>query len=405
MSNLKQSDLKNMTKNELLLMLGRLTSKIGNIIFDYANQILLVNLFQSRSYILAIYQGGEVILSSVFNMIGGVVSDISEKKRLVILTDLLSAGICFLTGILIHDENVAIIVILANAILAVINSFNSPTYKSIVRELVMKERVHIYNAMSNAGYEIISIIAPLIGLALVNYVGVQGALYFDGLTFLGSAVIEVFFKSIYPKASSKQKKFKQEFFSGLCYIKSEKEILSLIVISSLVNFVLAGYNLFTPYTENIYKNICPFFYSKVMISEAIGSIIGAYLTGKTKDREKNIWQLIFGIGISFIIIPVFKILPTVFLKLIPYGLCGILATMYNISYVSLLQVRVDINYQGRVFGIVQALATIFMPLGSFAFSILPLKCESFYIIGIIMVLVGVGASFMIRVGGREHNKY
>lgn len=83
MSNLKQSDLKNMTKNELLLMLGRLTSKIGNIIFDYANQILLVNLFQSRSYILAIYQGGEVILSSVFNMIGGVVSDISEKKRLI----------------------------------------------------------------------------------------------------------------------------------------------------------------------------------------------------------------------------------------------------------------------------------------------------------------------------------
>jgi len=396
MLNSKKNNLKKMTKNEVLLILGRLTSKIGNIIYDYANQILLVNLFQSKSYILAIYQGLEVILSSGFNMIGGVVSDLSEKKKLVILTDLLSACICFFTGFLIHDKNVAVIVILANAVLAIINSFNSPTYKSIVRELVAKERVRSYNSISNAGYEIISIVAPLIGLVLVDHVGVQGALYFDGLTFLASALIETFFKSICPKVVSKEKKLKQEFMKGIRYIKSEKEILSLIVISSAVNFVLAGYNLFIPYTENIYKSVCTSFYSKVMIAEAIGGIIGAYLAGKTKDKSIKIWQLILGMGISFVVIPVFKMMPTVILKLIPFSLCGILATMYNISYVSTLQVKVDLNYQGRIFGIIQALATIFMPLGALAFSILPLKCESFYIIGIIMVVMSIISSFMIR---------
>lgn len=37
---------KNIKRNEILMLFGHVTSKLGNIIFDYANNVLLVNMFR-----------------------------------------------------------------------------------------------------------------------------------------------------------------------------------------------------------------------------------------------------------------------------------------------------------------------------------------------------------------------
>ena len=42
-------------KNEALLFFGSWTSKIGNIVFDYANSSSIVGVFADKPWILAIY--------------------------------------------------------------------------------------------------------------------------------------------------------------------------------------------------------------------------------------------------------------------------------------------------------------------------------------------------------------
>lgn len=122
----------------------------------------------------------------------------------------------------------------------------------------------------------------------------------------------------------------------------------------------------------------------------------AYVVGKTKNKKIEIWLLILGIGLSIVFIPLFKLIPIVLFKLIPFSLCGIVATMYNVSYISTLQEMVALDFQGRIFGIIQALVTIFMPIGALTFSLLPIKCESFYAIGTLMVVVSVISSILMK---------
>ena len=170
--------MKKLEKNEVLLWFGSWTSKIGNIVFDYANSMSIVSSFSGKTWILALYQSSETIIQIIFNLIGGAEADKGSRKKIVIITDILAAIVCAVLSFFVDTGCMAEVMICANAILAVIYAFNSPTYKSIIREMVKKNRIGFYNSVSNAGGELIGIAGPIIGVGLVHIIGTRGALAF-----------------------------------------------------------------------------------------------------------------------------------------------------------------------------------------------------------------------------------
>lgn len=175
---------KGIKKNEALLWLGSWTSRFGNIVFDYANSISIVSFFAGKPIVLALYQSSETIIQIIFNLVGGVKADNGNRKRLVIITDILAGLICFVLSFFINSGRMAMVVIAANALLALVYAFNSPTYKSLVREMIYKDRIGFYNSIAHAGSEIIGITGPILSVGLVAVIGTRGALLFDAVTFL-----------------------------------------------------------------------------------------------------------------------------------------------------------------------------------------------------------------------------
>ena len=88
-------------RNELLLYFGTWTSKIGDIVFDYVNNVVLVQAFNSSPWVVAIYQSSQTIVNVLFNFIGGAIADSGKRKKILIITDLLSAFICFMASFLL----------------------------------------------------------------------------------------------------------------------------------------------------------------------------------------------------------------------------------------------------------------------------------------------------------------
>ena len=131
-------------KNEALLWFGSWTSKIGNIIFDYANSISIVSAFAGKPWILAIYQSSETIIQILFNLVGGARADTGNRKKIVIITDILSALICGILSFFVKTHLMAQVMVIANALLALVYAFNSPTYKSMIREVIVKERIGFF---------------------------------------------------------------------------------------------------------------------------------------------------------------------------------------------------------------------------------------------------------------------
>lgn len=385
-------------RNELLLCLGGWTSKIGNIVFDYANSVSIVSVFADKPWVLAIYQSSETIIQIGFNLIGGANADNGNRKKIIIVTDIISAIICFLLSVLINSAVMAVAMIIANAILSVVFAFNSPTYKSIVREVIEKDRIGFFNSIQNGGSELIKITAPFVGIVLVKYVGVKGALIFDATTFLVSAIMEIFLLRIGESIEKKEKKSMiHNIAEGFKYLCKEKHIFCLVLLSAFVNFFLAGYNLLIPYTDVIYAENG--FYSKVLAIQAVGGIIGSAICsrfGEKYSANEKIQIIFLAItGFTLMLEPLIALSGVYILCFLNFLMFGIALTIFNIQFMSYVQIRVKSDYLGRVFSIIFTVAVFLMPIGSVFFSFV---CDtttdiSFAIIGIGIVVLSVISFF------------
>ena len=354
-------------KNEALLWFGKWTSKLGNIVFDYANSVSIVGAFA--------HAPSETVIQIVFNLIGGAKADSGSRKKILIVTDVLSAAICLAVSFFVASPRMAEVVIAANALLAVVYAFNSPTYRSIVREMVDGERIGMYNSVSNGGGEVIKIAGPMAGMLLVRWIGVRGALLFDALTFLLSAVSEMLLTPISDtqRKPAQKKNIFRDIAEGFTYLVRERQLLFLILLSALVNFFLAGFNLLCPYTDVMYASFGIEFYSKVLVMEAAGGLLGSLISSRLGSRVKEnarLMVLLGAMGAALALEPLAALTGSAIVCLIPFLLSGTALTVFNIQFMSYVQLRADEAYLGRVFSIIFTVAVLFMPVGSFVFSFL-----------------------------------
>lgn len=367
--------MKKLEKNEKILIFGRWTSHLGNIIFDYASNITIVSVYNKSAMVLAIYQSSETLISVIFNLLGGVMADGNNKKRLIIFTDLFSSLVCFILSFFVVSKFVAVILILSNALLAIANAFNKPTYKSIVREMVKKERIGFFNSITNGGNEVVDIVGPMLSLFIVDLIGVQGALLFNAVSFLLSALFRIMLVSLDHNMiihKNNKRNIFRDIADGFKYLYREKPIFYLIILDAMANFFLAGYTLLIPYTDVMYDGIFNRFYSKVLIMQAVGGIVGSFLSSKlsSKTIEKpQVLMIFFGAtGAFLILIPIMSYTTSLILCLMPFLGFGISVTIFNIQFMSYIQIRVDQDYLGRVFSVISTITVLFMPVGTFFFS-------------------------------------
>ena len=330
----------------------------------------IVGAFAHAPWVLALYQSSETVIQIAFNLIGGAKADSGSRKKILIVTDVLSAAICLAVSFFVASPRMAEVVIAANALLAVVYAFNSPTYRSIVREMVDGERIGMYNSVSNGGGEVIKIAGPMAGMLLVRWIGVRGALLFDALTFLLSAVSEMLLTPIsdMQRKPAQKKNIFRDIAEGFTYLVRERQLLFLILLSALVNFFLAGFNLLCPYTDVMYASFGIEFYSKVLVMEAAGGLLGSLISSRLGSRVKeNARLMVLFLGAME---PLAALTGSAIVCLIPFLLSGTALTVFNIQFMSYVQLRADEAYLGRVFSIIFTVAVLFMPVGSFVFSFL-----------------------------------
>lgn len=395
-------------RNEGLLLFGRWTSKTGDIVFDYVNSVVLVHAFASSSWVLALYQSSQTIISVLFNLIGGAIADAGKRKKILIITDFLSAIVCFIASFFVESELVAISLIMANALLALIFAFSSPTFKAIVREMVSRDRITKYNSISNAGREFINMAGPIVGVALMNIVGARGALLINAATFFVSAISECFLLKLDGESKEEsiidKKNIIHDIKEGLKYLWREKPILCMLILSALVNFFLAGYNLLLPYTDIIYEGTFDGFYAKAMAAEAIGAVLGSFINSKLPSRITNKYTtlvILLGMtGMALLTVPLVNLVNNLILSLLPIVLFGNFLTIFNINYMSFIQINVDEQYLGRVFSVIFTIAVLFMPFGSWFFSFINIteSINSFAIVGIGIVSLAIISIIFVHPG-------
>ena len=356
-------------KNILLLLIRGQTTHFGNIIFDYANKLLIANLAVNSSFFMMIYLSSESVIQLFLNLFTGHFADFNNRKRIHILTDLIAGAVTFLLFLFYNPDNIWAFVIV-NIILAILFSFNRPTYKAIVRDLLSSEGIHKYNSISKILAEVVAVSAPIFSVFVIQEFGFKYGMLINSISFFISAICEHYFH-ILKVNKANNTSFLSGIADGFKYVVNDKALLIILVASAVLNFLDAIYSFYLPFTSSFsgYKNI----YAYILIAQSIGSIGGALIAGvykKTLKPEQFFHLLLPGAGALFLIGFASS---SQLLVLVLFGIFTSSVTLFNVNLMSHLQITVNSEFLGRVFSIIFTISGIFVPFGSFVASVIDMK--------------------------------
>ena len=218
---------------------------------------------------------------------------------------------------------------------------------------------------------------PVLAIGIYRGIGIHGVLWLDGVSFLASSAILLLISPIVEEVVRAEKFSAASIFrdlgSGFVYLFKKKSIFWLIVLSALVNFFLAAYNLVLPYGNHMFPLISGNIYGSFLAAEAVGGVIGAFLSGKI-NRKLSIYKLMLYLGIAGLALGMapllYVLVPNLLVLLLSPAIFNLFLAIFNVQFFSFVQRDVAGEFLGRVFGIIFTVAILFMPIGTVVFTFL-----------------------------------
>ncbi|HEL0727997.1 TPA: MFS transporter [Streptococcus equi subsp. zooepidemicus] len=385
-------------KNMAYLIISRGVSRIGDIMFDFANNTFLAGLNPTSLSLVAIYQSTESVIGVLFNLFGGVIADSFRRKIIIITTNILCGIACIVLSFITQEQWLIYAIVITNVILAFMSAFSGPSYKAFTKEIVKKDNISQLNSLLETTSTIIKVTIPMVAILLYNILGIHGVLLLDGCSFFIAASLIFFIVPVNEEVVTKEKMTISGAFNdlkiGFKYVYGHKPIFIIIILSALVNFFVAAYNLLLPYSNQMFGEISDGLYGTFLTAEAIGGFIGAILSGfvnKSLSSKRSMLLLACSGLMLMLAIPLYSLFHHVIVLALSPALFSLFITIFNIQFFSIVQRDVDNAFLGRVFGIISTVAILFMPAGTGFFSVAlnPNNTFNLFIIGVSITVLSL----------------
>lgn len=393
------------TKNISYLVMSKGVSKIGDIMFDFANNTFLAGLNPTSLSLVAIYQSLEKVIGVLFNLFGGVIADSFKRKKIIIGTNFLSGIACIVLSLISKEQWLVYAIVITNVILAFMSAFSGPSYKAYTKEVVKEDSISKLNSLLETTSTVIKVTIPMVAIFLYNILGVRGVLLLDGLSFLIAALLILFVTPVNEEVDTKEEMTISGVFNdlkvGFKYVYSHKPIFIIIILSALVNFVLAAYNLLLPYSSQMFEGISDRLYGSFLTAQAIGGFLGSILSSFV-NRSLSSRRLLLLSACSGLMLmltaPLYFIFHNLIILIFSPALFSLFLSIFNIQFFSIVQRDVDNEFLGRVFGIIFSVAILFMPLGTVFFSVVlnPNNTFNIFIIGVSITVLSLIFSTLLK---------
>ena len=353
-------------KNSFLLISGNIVTVFGNIVLSNSLNLWIIQI-SGNVKVLGIASSITFIPILFFTLFGGIISDSFNKKNIVVICDFFSFILCFIMAILSTESTINIyIIVLFRFVLAIITSMFKPAIRSLPSCSISKDNRIKFNSYFSISENVVQIVSPAIsGILMGLGLSIQLVLILDGVTFLVSSITEMFITCDNTVKLEKSKRISilSRITTAYRYIFLNFDLSCVIVLSSLFNIFIAGYNMFLPYYGSVMGKS---YYGFLLSIEAIGGIVGTFslrfnIFNFDKKIEVNLFLSVVLFNLFFITHNIYVLYGIVFVF-------GVFLTRFNVKFFTYLQNEVSKEFIGRVISITTVIALVLMPLGQIIFS-------------------------------------
>jgi len=302
----------------------------------------------------------------LFSLVGGVVADRVERRRVLLGSQFVQMSCAFLLALLIFFGAVRVWHILTlSFVVGFAQAFGGPAYQALVPTLVDKEDLPNAIALNSIQFNLARVIGPLLGGLALTQLGATWCFALNGVSFIAVIISLLLLapKSVPPKlgesvfASIKQ---------GIGFIRNQGSMEALIALAFCMTALAIPMIIFLPvFARDVFQR-GPTTFTVLLACSGTGSVTGALFVAwmgnvRNKGRFAIIMLVILGAGIS-----VFALSRSLVLSCLMLFLSGaaLIAVFTMVS--SLVQLMTSNEMRGRVMSVYNVAFRGGMPFGSLA---------------------------------------
>ena len=343
-------------RNYRLLWIGSLISNSG----DWMDQVALnwlVYQLTGSAVSLGLLNLCRLLPILAFTLIGGVVADRVERRRLMFTTQTAAMSLAFILAVLVSTGLVQFWMVLVVAVgRGIALSFNQPARQSLISELVPRPSLMNAIALNSATLNLTRVIGPAIGGLLIASVGVAGAFYVNGASFL--AVLWGLALMRFPERAPRPRRgMLSDLAGGVRYVAGHPSLRGLVVLALVpMIFGMPYMSMLTVFARDVLE-VGASGLGLLTACSGVGAVSGALFVASRSAtagrRRVMLWGLV-GFGAALI---AFAVSHWLWLSAAMLVGVGFFQQLYMSLNNTLIQEDVDEEYRGRV------LSTLFLNRG------------------------------------------
>ena len=259
-----------------LLWIGQLVGNIGRQITVVAlpYQVYLITRSSLMVGLLALAQAGPLV---VFSLAGGAIADAVDRRRLLLLTQLLLAAtsVALWLGAL-HHASVLFLFAVA-AVSAGIGAVDQPARSATVPRLVSRDKLPAALSLQQVLYQVSQVAGPSAGGLVIARFGLPYAYAIDAITFC-VALATLLAMSPQPPSADAARPGWHALVEGFTYLRTNRPVLGSFAVD--LNAMIFGMPraLFPALATDTFK-VGATGLGLLHASVAAGALVGALMTG------------------------------------------------------------------------------------------------------------------------------
>ena len=312
------------------------------------------------------------IPQTIISFFGGVWADRYPRKRLIILADLGIALVTLLLAVILivgKIANILPLLLIISALRSFGSGIQSPAVSAVIPQIVPEEQLLRYNGINGSMMAIVQFASPAVAGAILTIGSFQWILLLDVATAIIGITILCFITIANQKCETRMHatSFLVDMKAGISYAVKDQKVKRLLLTYGAFIFLSVPSSFLTVLMiERTFGDSYVYLTVNEMAGFA-GMVLGGILLGTWggfKDRMRTFIYGLLGFGLLSLILG------------FTYQFWLFAACMFFMSFfipvvqsstTTMLQEHVPEDKQGRIFGLLGAMYSGFMPLGTAIF--------------------------------------
>jgi MFS family permease len=382
-----------------LFLIGQALSRLGSSFTAFALPLLVF--YETGSALdLGITMAATIAPYLMFGLVLGAWADRSDRKRLMVATDLGRAAVVATIPLAAAfgalSEWWMYAVAFASSTLTIV--FEACEFAAMPN-LARGADLTALNGRVQSSYSIAAVLGPLLAGVLVHRMSVPAVILVDAATFLVSAWTVVMIKTRFNAASAEPARGSvlDDMRAGLRYVLGQPVLRNIAIIMAMVNFlaITAHAQLVLFATQQLRASSAEIAW--LYAAESLGMGVLALAVAPLRRRLSFSAVALGALALYGVLIAAFAVSASYPAALILWALAGGAAIVFNVAASSLRQQIVPDHMLGRVMTIASVLAWSTVPAGALAGGMFVERTGdvalAYLAIGLVMFAIPVGFAF------------